>query len=130
MKKLFGIIIIMFFLMGCAGMRQTALQLSQEDLKNAETVRKLSKNLLEVWGLKSGFIREWLGDQATQEITNIMDKLDKSYEQFLVNKKELLDKELGQTIALNIKLLLEHPITNEALQRIAPDIVDILMLSL
>ena len=124
MKK-YLVFILIPFLFSCASIRTGLVGLSQEDLKNAEATRVISKNLLLTWGLNSGFLRGALGDRLNQlpaEAVKAMDELDA-----LAKKIEWSDFELGYSLGLRVRLLGE--IVTNALRLYAPEILKFLPLT-
>jgi hypothetical protein len=55
MKKLI-LFLMMLSLLGCSVLRKNAIQLSNEDAKNAVTSRIVAKEILSTWSLNSGFM--------------------------------------------------------------------------
>ncbi len=112
-------------LIGCASIRGDLIQLSQEDLANAEASRTIAKNLLLTWNLNSGFVRGALGDRLNQlpaEAVKAMDELDS-----LAGKIEWTDNELGRSLGFRVRLLGE--VVTNALKLYAPEVLKYLSLA-
>jgi len=69
MMKVVLIILMCFMLTSCAGIRKFSIEMSEEDIKNAETSRIVAKNLLSTWPINSGFIRAALGPAGLSKLT-------------------------------------------------------------
>ncbi len=121
MKKLSIILlgIILLTAMGCAGLRGGILDLSKEDMLNADTTRQTAKNLLSTWRLNSGFIRGSLGNAIFEfpaEAVKAMDELDA-----LALKATLDDFDLGYSLGLRVRILSE--LVANALAKYAPQVM-------
>ena len=109
---------------GCPPIRQAALDISIEDVKNAETAREVSLNFLSVWPFQSGFIKGALGSRINElpnEVVQAIEELDR-----LAELPEQTDYELGLFLGLKVRLL--NSVVQVALEKYAPDVIDLLPL--
>lgn len=119
MKKFILIIMILFLLSGCAEMRKSIIQITEEDKLNAETSKVAAMNMLSTWLINSGFVRGSLGDRLNQlpvGVIKAMDELDA-----LAVKTQWTDFELGYAIGLRVRLLTE--IVAQAIKLYAPEVL-------
>lgn len=122
------LVVSSFLLMGCGLMRQTLLDISEEELKNAETARELAKNYLEIWPIQSGLIRGSLGSRLEEmptQATNAMDELD-DLSARCADPNDCSDYDLGLSLGLRVRLL--GSVVQEALKVYAPDVIDVIPL--
>ena len=113
-------------LAGCSTMRQVAIDTSVENMKNAETIREVSKNCLSTWSVQSGFIKGVLGSRINElpkETIEAMDELDR-----LAGLSEQSDYELGLFLGMKVRLL--NSVVQAAIEKYAPEIVEYLTLVL
>lgn len=125
MKKFTAIAIVLCLLLGsgCAWFRRAALRLSEEDLRNAETSRRVARDLMTTWPINSGFIRGALGPDIAHlptEAVEAMEDLDELCEK----QDEYTDFDLGYSLGLRVRLA--GAIVKEALKQYAPDILGLL----
>lgn len=114
---------ILWTLTGCAGLRQNAIQASEQDLQNIETAIQVSKNLLTAWPFKSGIIKATLGAKLValpQEAVAAMTELDT----LAANVDTLTDEQLGVGLGLHVRVLQEA--VKAALEQFAPEILEAL----
>lgn len=125
MKKLLVLLLVsgMLLFSGCAFLRGSAIKLSEEDMRNAEAVREIAKNLMSTWLLNSGFIRGALGsrfDTLPFEAVKAITELDA----FARSDQELNDYGLGYSLGLRVLLLSET--VKLALKQFAPEVLKLL----
>ncbi len=124
MKRLIivALMAIALIVSGCAGMQKMTLDISKQDLKNAETSRQVSKNFLSTWPLNSGYIRGALGPNiiqlplSTVSALNDLDKLATKYAE-----GEITDMDLGGALGIYTRLL--SSVVQAALKTYAPDVL-------
>lgn len=122
MRTLFTVLILLAA--GCSPMRQAAVDISIEDVKNAETAREVSLNFLSVWPIQSGFIKGALGSRINElpnEALEAIEELDR-----LAELSEQSDYELGLFLGLKVRLL--SSVVQATLEKYAPDVIDLLPL--
>jgi len=110
-------------LAGCQIGRQIAIDVSVEEVQNAEMCREVAKNYLKIWPIQSGFIRGALGsriDELPVQAIEAMDELD----DLVAETQDYSDYELGYSLGLRVRLLSE--IVLQALKQYAPDVIDLL----
>ena len=110
-------------LCGCSTFRQTALDISIEEVENAKTTREVALNYLKSWPVFSGLIRGALGPQMQDlplQAVDAMDELD----DLAMRVDECSDQELGYSLGLKIRLL--NAVVIEALEFYAPQLLDFL----
>lgn len=118
------IVIILVAVCGCTPMRQAAIDISVENVKNAESAREVSLNCLEAWPIQSGFIKGALGSRINElpnEVLEAMEELDR-----LAGLSEQSDEELGFFLGLKVRLL--NSVVMATIDKYAPDVVDFLPL--
>lgn len=111
-------------LSGCSPIRQVAIDISIENVKNAETIREVSKNCLSVWPIQSGFIKGALGSRINElpnEAIQAIDELDR-----LSELPEQTDYELGLFLGMKVRLL--SSVVRVSLEKYAPDLLEYLAL--
>ena len=117
------LLVIEFLLIaGCSTARQGVIDISTENVKNAETMREVSLDCLSVWPIQSGFIKGALGSRINElpnEAIEAIEELDRLAE--LPNQS---DYELGYFLGL--KMLLWGSTIQIALEKYAPSIVEYL----
>ncbi len=116
-------LICCILLFGCAGIRQNAIQASEQDLQNIETAIQISKNLLAAWPFKSGIIKATLGSKMValpQEAVSAMTELDS----LAANLDTLTDEQLGVGLGLHVRVLQEA--VRVALEQFAPEVLEAL----
>jgi len=120
MKKLIFMVMATTILQcaGCEMTRQCAIDISKENIKNAETMREVSLNCLSVWQIQSGFIKGALGsriDELPNEAIEAMDELDR-----LAALPEKSDYELGYFLGLKVRLL--SSVVQAAIEKYVPEV--------
>jgi len=120
MKQIILSILILCTL-GCSTFRQTAIDVSEEEMQNAETARIVAANYLTIWPIQSGFIRGVLGsrmDELPAQAVAAMDELD----QIVAENQDYSDYDLGLSLGLRVRLLVS--VVHEALEMYFPDIIE------
>ena len=121
MKMSLVIILVGFILAGCGAMRVGLVEMSKEDVKNAEATREAAHNFISTWNLNSGFIKGALGDRITEfpmQFVEAMDELDT-----VANMEEIVDYDLGYFLGLRVRTL--ETLIQETLKTYAPDVFDL-----
>ena len=116
-----AVILVGFILAGCGAMRVGLVEMSKEDVKNAEATREAAHNFISTWNLNSGFIKGALGDRITEfpmQFVEAMDELDT-----VANMEEIVDYDLGYFLGLRVRTL--ETLIQETLKIYAPDIFDL-----
>lgn len=124
MRRIVITLMVVCLLTGCSPIRQMAIDVSTENVKNAETMREVSLNCLSVWPIQSGFIKGALGyriNELPNEALEAIDELDR-----LAELPEQSDYELGLFLGLKVRLL--SSVVQVALEKYAPDVVELLPL--
>ena len=102
-------------------MRQGLVEMSKEDVKNAEVVREAARNFISTWNLNSGFIKGALGDRISEfpmQFIEAMDELDT-----VANMEAIGDYDLGYFLGLRVRTL--ETLIQETLKAYAPDVFDL-----
>jgi predicted small lipoprotein YifL len=116
-----ALLLVLFFVLGCGVMRKGLIEMSREDVKNAEASREAARNFISTWNLNSGFIKGALGDRITEfpmQFVEAMDELDT-----VANMEESVDYDLGYFLGLRVRTL--ETLIQETLKMYAPDIFDL-----
>ena len=117
----------LFLLASCSLYRESLVEMSREDVKNAEAVREAAINFLSTWNLNSGFIRGALGprlDEFPAQFIVAMDELDDLADyngEFMLINPKLTDYNLGYSLGLRVRTL--EVLVQNALKIYAPDIL-------
>ena len=123
MKNLLCIVLCLM-LAGCALIRQTALDVAREEVKNAETACEVAGLQLEAWPPFSGAVRKALDvDQLPKKAVDAMDELDELARAYKADPNSLDGFQLGGALGLRIKILSE--VVKEAIKTYAPDILEL-----
>lgn len=122
-----GIVTLLLCLLvaGCAMIRQSAIDISEEEVENAEAARVVAVNYLSIWPIQSGMIRGALGariEELPVQAVSAMDELDQLAEQ-MNGMSDPNDYDLGLSLGLRIRLL--GSVVQEALEIYAPDIINL-----
>jgi hypothetical protein len=110
--------ICFMFVAGCGPARQAMIDVSGENVKNAEMMRQVSENCLSVWPIQSGFIKGALGSRIEElpaEAIKAIEELDR-----LAGLPEQTDYELGMFLGLKVRLL--SSVVQKAIEKYAPDV--------
>jgi len=122
MKKITIIIIgIIIIISGCA-QRETLIDLTGEDVKNAEAIKAMAENLLKTWPIYSGILVGALGDRMKdlpQRAIVAIATLDS-----LAIQGDWTDYELG--LSLGLRVHIAAATVTEAIRLYAPDLLDVL----
>uniref|UniRef100_A0A6H1ZCU9 Lipoprotein n=1 Tax=viral metagenome TaxID=1070528 RepID=A0A6H1ZCU9_9ZZZZ len=121
-NSIFVLMLGVMFVMGCSTFRKGLVEMSNQDVKNAEASREAAKNFISTWKLNSGFIRGALGDRITEfpaQFIAALDELDT-----IADKETLVDYDLGYFLGLRVRSL--ETIVQETLKMYAPDIFDLI----
>ncbi len=124
-KTVLLVCLSLLILSGCSPIRQTAIGISVENVKNAEAMREVSMNCLSVWQIQSGFIKGALGNRINElpnEAVEAIVELDR-----LAELSEQTDYELGLFLGLKVRLL--SSVVSIALEKYAPDLIEYLTLA-
>ena len=130
MRKIVIVLILWLFLVltclsGCETVRQTAIDISVEEVKNTAAAREVALNYLSIWSLQSGFIKGALGprmDELPQYAIDAINELDQLAEK-CADPNNCSDYDLGLSLGLRVRLLTS--IVAEALKFYAPDILEL-----
>lgn len=123
--RIIVVILGLFLLIGCGSIRQWAVDLSKEDMANAETSREIARNFLANWPLNSGFIRTGLGARISEFPKQFHEALDELDALAKKPEAELTDTDLGDSLGYLI-IRIPGAIVQEALNLYAPDILKLL----
>lgn len=124
-KKQIVALLLCLLVAGCAMIRQTAIDISEEEVKNAEAARIVAVNYLSIWPIQSGMIRGALGariEELPVQAVSAMDELDQLAEQ-MNDVSDPNDYDLGLSLGLRVRLL--GSVVQEALEIYAPDIINL-----
>ena len=122
-RKSLAIVFVGLMLAGCGAMRVGLVEMSKEDVKNAEAVREAATNFLSTWDLNSGFIRGSLGprlDEFPAQFILAMTELD----ELTAKNDEPTDFDLGYSLGLRVRTL--EALVQDALKQFAPDVLNYL----
>jgi len=123
-------ILICITLCGCAVLRETATDISGEEVKNLIAARQVALDYLTIWPMQSGFIKGALGprmDEMPAQVVDAIDELDRlSDELSLTDPNSIGDEDLGLSLGLRVRLL--GAVVQEALKMYAPDVLDLVPL--
>lgn len=119
MYRYLVIALSVLLLASCGSMRKSAIKISEEELKNAETAKQVAKNYLQIWPTQSGFIRAALGVRIKILPQEAMDAID-SLDELAEKQDAYTDRELGESLGYRVRALLE--VTRQALELYAPDV--------
>ena len=123
-RKSLAIVFVGLMLAGCGAMRVGLVEMSKEDVKNAEAVREAATNFLSTWELNSGFIKGSLGQARLTEFPmqfiSAMTELDILAEM----KDELTDHDLGYSLGLRVRTL--EALMQSTLETYAADVLDLI----
>ena len=112
------ILLMCLMLCGCQAMRQTALDISLEEVENAKTTREVAYNYLVSWPVFSGLIRGALPvKELSLQAVEAMDELD----ELATRVDECSDQELGYSLGLKIRLL--NAVIIKTLESYAPEVL-------
>ena len=123
MKSLM-VVLALLLVTGCEMTRQTATDISTENIKNTETMKEISQSCISVWLVQSGFIKGALGSRINElpnEATEAIDELDR-----LAGLPERSDYELG--LFLGLKVRLSSSVLRVTLEKYSPNVGEILPL--
>ena len=115
-------LVALLLVAGCPSLRQAAIDISTENVKNAETIKTVSMNCLSVWPIQSGFIKGALGSRINElpnEAVQAIDELDR-----LSALPEQSDYELGLFLGLKVRLL--SSVVRVAIEKYVPDVSEYL----
>jgi len=116
------VIVLMVVLTSCSPIRKVAIDISEENMKNAETMKEVSQNCISVWPIQSGFIKGALGNRINElpkETVEAIEELDR-----LAQISEPTDYEIGLFLGLKINLM--SSTASKFLERYAPGVVQLL----
>ncbi len=119
------LLVCLSLLIGCSPARRIAIDISVENVKNAEAMREAAMNCLSVWQIQSGFIIGALGNRINElpkEAVEAIEELDS-----LAELSEQTDYELGLFLGLKVRLL--SSVVRVAFEKYAPDLVEYLTLA-
>lgn len=128
-RKLQTIILVVLSvtLAGCQLARQSLIDVSVEEVKNAETCREVARNLLSHWLVCSGMIEGAIDlDKFPVEVFDAKNELDKLAEKYA--EGAYTDYELGYALGLRVRIL--NAVVMQALEQYAPEVLDLLPLVL
>ena len=119
------LISIVLLCAGCSPIGQVAIDISVENVKNAEAMREASVNCLSVWQIQSGFIKGALGNRINElpkEAFEAIEELDR-----LAELPEQTDYQLGLFLGTKVRLL--SSVVRVAFEKYAPDLIEYLTLA-
>ena len=127
-RKIFIILIGIIFLAGltsCGAIRKDLINLSESDIKNAETTRIVAQNMLKTWQINSGFILGVLGDRINELPASVFNAFkDLNDLSLRYQNGTLSDFELGYSVGIRIRIL--SAIVQQAIKQYAPEILQYL----
>lgn len=109
---------------GCQSMRDTAVGITDEEIKNVETAREISARLLAIWPYQSGFIKGILGSRIDELPTYTIDAINEL--DALAKSENVSDSDLGKSLGLRIRMVCET--VKQVIRTYYPDAVDLLTL--
>lgn len=124
MLRLCICLVCILYLCGCPAIRQTAIDVSEEEFLNMIAARTIALNYLEIWPMQSGFLRGALGhrmDEMPTHAIEAMDELDRLAELCNQEDSTCMDHELGLSLGLRIRLL--GTAVQSAIRTYAPDVI-------
>lgn len=124
MKKWILVMVLMMFVFatsGCVALRQGALDISIEEMKNAETAREVAKNYLSTTAFQVGMIKGALGPRINELPKTAVKAIDELSTLAALDPNSLTDEQLGMSLGLRMRLLCS--IVREVLRIYAPDIL-------
>lgn len=128
--RTFLLIVALLSLVGCVAIRESALNISAEEVKNNEVTRQVALNYLSIWPMQSGFIQGALGprlDELPAQAVEAIDELDRLADQLsITDPNSIEDWDLGLSLGLRVRLL--TAVVQEALEMYAPDVLDLIPL--
>ncbi len=113
------IVLALLLVASCSTMRQGVIDISAENVKNAETMKEIALDCVSIWPVQSGFIYGALDKKLSVETTEALKELD-----LLAENTELTDYQLGYFLGLKTRLL--GSVIQVALEKYAPSIVEYL----
>lgn len=121
--RIIVVILGLFLLAGCSLYRESLVEMSREDVKNAEAVREAATNFLSTWNINSGFIKGSLGPRIEQfpaQFIVAVNELDD-----LASKEgPISDQELGYSLGLRVRTL--EALIQSTLETYAADVLDLI----
>lgn len=120
MKKPVLFSILLLGIVSCAPFRQAGLEISYEEVENAEAIREIAYNYLKSWPVFSGLIRGSLGPQMSELPAQAVDAMDE-LDELAKRLDECSDHELGYSLGLKIRLL--SAVVIETLDFYAPELL-------
>lgn len=121
--QLIIVVVLLVTLAGCQLVRQSAIDISKEEVKNLETCREIAVNYLSIWPMQSGFIRGALGSRIDELPTQAVDAMDE-LDLLAAEAQDQSDYELGLSLGLRVRLL--SSIVMQVLKQYAPDVIELL----
>jgi len=100
------------------------LDISEEEIKNAETARQLAVNYLGIWPIQSGLIRGALGSRMEELPAQAVSAMDELDELAISDPNDYTDYELGMSLGLRVRLL--GAVVQQALEVYCPGIIDVI----
>jgi len=113
-------------MVGCVAMRQGMIDVSREEMKNAETAREVARNYLSVTAIQIGMIKGNLGERINELPKSAVDAIDELSALAALDPNSLTDEQLGTSLGLRLRLL--GTVVRAALEIYAPDILKYLIL--
>lgn len=123
-KLILLISIVLLIIAGCSPARQVAIDVSAEHNENIKAMRKISEESASDWLFISGLIKGALGyriNELPNEAIEAIEELDR-----LAELTEQSDYELG--LFLGLKIRLWGSVVQVALEKYAPDVIELLPL--
>lgn len=120
MKKAMLLVCVML-LGGCATVRQGVLDISEEEMKNAETARMVAKNYLSITAIQIGMLKGAMGERINELPKTAVDAIDELSVLAALDPNSLTDEQLGLSLGLRVRLLCS--IVREAIRIYAPDLL-------
>lgn len=118
------ILAMLMFAAGCSTARQMAIDVSEENVLNAEAMRQVAENCRSVCLMQIGFTETALGNRMNELSIEDIEAV-KELKQ-LAEKTELSDYEVGRFLGFQVRL--SGSVVQSILDKYAPNVVELLPL--
>ena len=102
--------------------RKNIVDLSKQDMENADTTREVARNLLSTWQLNSSFFRAAMGPQLKELPASIVDSMDELDKLAAIPQEQWTDDVLGRSVGLRVRIM--GAVVSDTLKKFVPKVLE------
>lgn len=113
---------------GCQSMRNTAIGISESEVKNLYATQIVARNYLKIWPMQSGFIHGLMAHRQgefPEHVVEAINELDQlAADLAATDPNEINDYDLGISLGYRVRLI--GAVVEETVRAYSPDLLDVI----